>query len=75
VTVVDNAKGDWRRVYIDRELIAENHPMRINLVSVLREVSKKSGCKRCGNSVGYIFKTEKVENFNLLEESGGVAQS
>ena len=66
VTVVDNTKRDWRRVYVGRELVAENHPMRINLVSVLRAVALEKGFK---------VETQVVDDFNLLEEAGGVALS
>ncbi len=36
ILIVDNEEHDWRRVYVDRELVVENHPGHITLAKVLR---------------------------------------
>lgn len=71
VTIVDNRKKDWRRVYVGRELVAENHPYRINLHTVLVAIAREFN-----TTLPDVFtvRVQQVDDFNLLEEAGGVAQ-
>jgi hypothetical protein len=59
-TIATNLAGDWRRVYIEGELIVEGSVLAIP-VRPLRLV-----LRRCG-----VVITETEQDFDLLGEAGG----
>lgn len=74
VTIVDNLKGDWRRVYVDREVVHEGDPRRLSLQVVLRAIEDR--IRRTPLAAGeFKVAVKLVDDFSLLEEAGGVARS
>lgn len=71
ITIVDDVRGTWRRVYVGREVVLEGDPRRLSARMYLEKV--EDALRVNPGTIKLRFVT--VDDFNMLEEAGGVARA